>query len=213
MSCDNRNFSIRDWDDPSYQRFVQAGGEVGIAIGENGEDTISHHAAVLAHAIRSYCIGDVDQERLQITTPFEIDIQTFHGSWFDCDKGLLVHKGLVTTKAGFSITDPYFVDIKDCSSRSSHIPELWQSGGFAFAFCDPPYSLETEWLETQRLYTAITSRLISEKDVKIYNWHRESLLEAVPGLDAGTEWWGVFAFTIFVPQSRRIFGMVASATD
>ncbi|WP_299150696.1 hypothetical protein [uncultured Tateyamaria sp.] len=213
MSDSKLKLSIRGWDNPSYQRFVQADGEVGIALGENSEDTISHHAAVLAYAIRSYGIGDVDQERLRIVDPFEVDIQTFHGSWFDCDKGQLISKGVVTTKAGFSTVDPYFVDIVDYSSRSSNVPNLWHPGGFAYAFCDPPYGLRIERSETQKLYTAITSQLIPDKDVKIYNWHCKKLLEAVPELGSGTEWWGVFAFTIFVPKSGRIFGIVASTTD
>ncbi|SFK53452.1 hypothetical protein [Shimia haliotis] len=186
---------------------------MGIAIGENGQDTIDHHTAVLAHAIRNYCVGDVDHDRLQKLDPFEVDIQTFHGPWFDCEKGLLVNKGRVTTKAGISTVDPYFVDIADYSFRSSNGPELWQPGGFAYAFCDPPYGLRTERSVTQNLYIAITSQLIPNQDVKIYNWHRKELLEAVPQLRDGTEWWGVFALTIFVPTSCRLFGLIASSTD
>lgn len=213
MSSSNLNLSIREWDDPSYQHFVQADGEVGIAIGENGEDTLGHHAAVLAHAIRSYCVGDVDHDRLQKVDPFEIDIQTFHGSWFDCEKGLLVHNGVVTTKAGVSAVSPYFVDITDYSSMSSNVPELWHPGGFAYAFCHPPYRLRNKRSETQKLYSSITSQLVPNQDVKIYNWHRKELLEAAPQVGAGTEWWGVFAFTIFDPTTFRIFGLIASSTD
>jgi len=213
MSCKKSNLLIREWDDPSYLRFLEADGEVAISICENGEDVLKHHSTVLAHAIQNCAIGNVDQDGLQQVYPLEIDIPTFHGSWFDCEKGLLINKGMVTTKTGVSTIDPYFIDITDYSSRSSNAPDLWQLGGFAFAFCDPPYGLRTQRHETQKLYTEITSQLVPKHDVKIYNWHRKELLEAVPQLGAGTEWWGVFAFTIFVPSSGCIFGLVASSTD
>lgn len=205
--------SIREWDHPSYKRFLQADGEVGIAIGEDGRDTIGLHAEVLAHAIQSYCKQTVHSERLKDIDPLEIDAETFHGTWFDGNNGLLVHKGTVTTKDDRNVFDPYFVDVADYKSLSSGLPELWQPGGFAYAFCNPPYGLRITRSETQELYTSITSELLSGQDVRIYNWHQRELIDAVPELAIGTEWWGVFAFTIFIPASSRIFGIVASTSD
>lgn len=213
MTCQISDLLIREWDDPSYLRFLEADGELVISICENSEDSLEHHSAVLAHAIQNCAFGNVDQDSLRRVNPLEIDIPTFHGTWFDCEKGLLVNKGMVTTKAGVSTVDPYFVDIIDYSSRSSTAPNLWEPGGFAYAFCDPPYGLRTQRHETQRLYSEITSFLIPNHSVKIYNWHQKELLEAVPQFGAGTEWWGVFAFTIFLPFSCRMFGVVASSTD
>lgn len=207
------NENIREWDDPSYQRFLLADGEIGISIGTNAENTLDGHAAVLGHAIRSYCIGELDHHRLLSVNPFRIDCRTFHGPWFDCEKGLLIHKGMVTTKQGVSTADPNFVDVQDYASKSSELPNLWHPGGFAYAFCDPPYSLRIERLEVQKLYTAITSQVAPRNDATIYNWHQKEILEVAPQLQSGTEWWGVFAFTTFVPASSCIYGMVAAASD
>lgn len=138
-------------------------------------------------AVLAHAIGDTDPSRLSRIAPVEIDELTFHGPWFDYKKQLLVASG--------------------------DVPDIWDLGGFAFAFCRPPYGLRMTREQIQTTYLSLISNIAPRKQVKILSWQRESILQAAPWLKIGAEWWGVFAFSTYVKSTARSYGVVAATTD
>jgi hypothetical protein len=92
--------------------------------------------------------------------------------------------------------------------------------GFTHAFLNPPYSLfglvnrKPQSLpnkEKHRLFFKTVDRLLGglAQNCVIYRWSEDSS----NFFDAGKEWWGTYFYTVFVPDSSRIVGIIASETD
>jgi hypothetical protein len=196
------------WESTEYRQFLSAHGQVQISVCNNTEDRVEAHCIALAVAI-----GDIKPEALAALSPTEIDEATFHGDWYDLAVGQLVHNGTVNVD-GITHQMPQFRDIPPkVRSSSGHIPPLWTPGGFAYAFANPPYGLNLSPSEIQILYAGIIARMAPRGKTRCLSWHSEEILTIAPQLDLGTEWWGVFAMTIYNRATQQVFGIAASTTD
>ena len=201
---------MNPWQDPSYQKFLNSGGAIGITYMESTEDTLANHAKVLDSILETF-----DIDALINLKPPTIKERNFHGTWYDYANELLV----------FDISDPskkiknpkdrgtYFIDMPSFPDAYGIYPPDFNSGNFAYAFCQPPYPLDLSPQSIQNLYSDIIQKICPKHDVRILNWYSEALINLAPELKEGTEWWGVFVFTIYVKSTRTIFALVAAETD
>ena len=88
-----------------------------------------------------------------------------------------------------------------------------EPGGFAFAFCDPPYPLSMGPSETQACYLEITSEIAPPGACRILSWQQEEILPAARWLELGSDWWGDCVFSIYNRKTGQLFGIAASTTD
>lgn len=83
--------------------------------------------------------------------------------------------------------------------------------GYADAFSDPPYLLESTWEETNTLFLALNSYLFDnfQHEHEIYAWSTDWSNY----FDAGKEWWGAFLWTFYNKAKGFIVAVGASTTD
>ena len=90
--------------------------------------------------------------------------------------------------------------------------------GYAYAFFDPPYNLYDHGpargyraAQAADLFCALTDSLFGgfPDSLVIYEWSAD----CSNYFDDGREWWGTFFWTVEVPGSGRLVGVVASSTD
>lgn len=201
-----------DWRNKHYDFYRSSGGVIFVSVCEEAEDTHACHAAALAAAINS---KDAERvlNKVSNVVPIEIDEETFHGSYFDYDRHLLRHNGTNNLTGGGTQTNPFYKDIWSKRSGSSHIPDLWSLGEFAYAFCQPAYGLTMTPYKIHETYLAITSEVAPRDQCRILSWQKEEILDADPWLKAGDDWWGVFVFSVYNKNTGQLFGIAASDTD
>lgn len=175
-----------------------------VGVSDDNED----HARALADLLQ------VEECGIASVRPVEIDETTFHGDWYDARRRKLVWNG----RAG-GRDRPDLVKLDASGPRSATGPGLWEPGGHAFAFVNPPYGLRANGRQIQEAYDDVCRRILPQGRHRILNWHCRALLAAAPDLDCGTEWWGVYAFTIYAEppahagQPPQIAAVVAATTD
>lgn len=188
-------------------QYQDLGGALTIKLFEDASADRQDHARALAAAI-----GTTDADDLARLAPHEIDEATFHGAWFDTAAQRLVQRGVWEDQNGRRQQDPWFSD-HNWVSGSNTLPALWDPGNFAFAFCHPPNGLGADSREIERLYLDVCAILLPAGPKQILNWHGPDLVRIAPDLEEGTEWWGVFAFTIHCAEQNRIAAIAGAATD
>lgn len=101
------------------------------------------------------------------------------------------------------------------ASRGSSIPELWSGGQFGYAFSTAPYRMRVDAERVQTLFDAVCALILpARRTCTILDWGSEALLDLCPAyFEDGTEWWGVFLFTVHVAEEGRTAVILGSATD
>lgn len=201
-----------EWQNKHYDFYRSSGGVISISVCHAAEDTQDCHVATLAAAINAKDTSRVSRKVANVV-PVEIDEETFHGSYFDYQRQLLLHNGTVDVGRGRSLTNPFYKDIGSCLGGSSHLPDLWTFGEFAYAFCQPAYGLKMKPFKIHEAYLAITSDIVPRTQCRILSWQKEEILNADPWLEAGQRWWGVFVFSVYNNNTGQLFGIAASDTD
>lgn len=201
-----------DWQNKHYDLYCSSGGVISISVCEEAEDTHVCHAAAVTAAINSKDIERVSN-KVSNVVPVEINEETFHGSYFDYDRQLLRHNGTINLAGGDTQTNPFYKDIESKWGGSSHIPDLWSLGEFAYAFCRPAYGLTMKPFKIHETYLAITSEVTPRDQCRILSWQKKEILAADPWLKAGVDWWGVFVFSVYNKNTGQLFGIAASDTD
>lgn len=95
------------------------------------------------------------------------------------------------------------------------IPKHGSRGHFAYAFGQPPFSIQAD-TEVRRDAIAALQLLLwpRDEDVIPYDWSCQELGLICPEYyKSGLEWWGVFLFAIEIPSIKRLWIASASATD
>jgi hypothetical protein len=149
--------------------------------------------------------------------------QAFLGSWADAGTGVLRRRGDFTTARGRTLVDPSYEELNQLSlagdsivSGAAPIPDLWEGGQFAFAFSQPPYGLYRGTPgQIQEVFTAVFDLILPpDQSIEIRDWGSPGLPDLCPDYFLpGTEWWGVFLFTLYAPQEKKVTVVVGSATD
>ncbi|HEX6565378.1 MAG TPA: hypothetical protein VF020_13895 [Chthoniobacterales bacterium] len=95
------------------------------------------------------------------------------------------------------------------------IPELWAGGQFAYAFSDPPYGLWATPGEVQAIFREILGLILPrDRQVDIRDWGSPGLLDVCPAyFQPGTEWWGVFLFSLHDTQAGNLTVIAGASTD
>jgi hypothetical protein len=199
----------------SIERYREAGGVLEIAIFEDAADELDLHREAIQMTIlraderhRLWLEGQdslkyfkptsIDGEKLKSLPGVEIDLETFHGRWIDHDD-----HNLRLSEYG-----------RQCiQSGSVNIPNLCTPGEFGYAFMFTPYGLQLGEEERMSLYRKICTIILPRREGRIMNWHSEEIAGVSDYFDAGQEWWGCFAFTIFDPERAQIAAVLGSTTD
>lgn len=145
----------------------------------------------------------------------EIGDAEFYGDWYDADTALLVRRGTWRTENA-TLENPRLRDLDDFRVVSGGVstPRAGNGGQFAYAFGFPPYPLRAPPSDVQALFDKIRHVILPfGLPHHIRDWASPDLVKVSPIFKQGMEWWGVFLFTIYVPDWRRHTVIVGSTTD
>jgi hypothetical protein len=193
-----------------FERFRQIGGALGFAIYEDVGEEVEALTAI------SSTISDIDAGMLETLGSRRIDKLSFFGDWFDAATGSVLKIGEFITSDGKTLVNPRLKDLDGIHIRSgaSPLPVAGAGGQFAYAFSWTPYGLNADPGEVQELFDAITKFILPPKqEHHILDWSSPRLPEVSKFFAAGMEWWGVFLFTIHVPQISRLTVIIGSTSD
>lgn len=204
---------------PQFKRFHKAGGVVRFAMFEDSagreDDLIAAIKASLP--IRS----KIDENKLRVLPRRLLSEREFFGDWFDPVDRSLIRFGDWETTDGQSLHNPKLRSLagkgrgryERMSGRARGI--LPDAGGqFAYAFSNPPYSLQARPAEVQELFDEIMAFIIpADHQCTIIDWSSARLSEASDFFVEGLDWWGAFLFTIHVPDTGRLTAISASTSD
>lgn len=196
---------------PAFQRFSEIGGALEFAVFEDVQGDLETALEAI-----SVTVPGIEKDKLRALGSRCIDDQTFFGDWYDAQTKSLLWIGTHTTSDGRTLTDPRLSDLDNVriSHRASSIPEMGGGGQFAYAFSHTPYGLQARPSEVQALFDSIRDYVIpSDVEHEILDWTNPRLPEASAYFTAGAEWWGIFLFTAYVPQIRRLTVVSGSTTD
>jgi hypothetical protein len=95
--------------------------------------------------------------------------------------------------------------------RTGRFTQHDEPAGYAYAFCNPPYSLRGDPGEDATLFLNIAGVLFQgfHPSLTVYAWTPE----CSNYFDDGQEWWGSFFWTTCIPDSQFVAGIAASTTD
>jgi hypothetical protein len=195
----------------AFERFQQIGGVLHFVVFEDAHGGDAELLAAMAGAVPGWCAKASDT-----LSNREIDRLAFFGEWYDAETGSLLKIGEYTSSERKVLVNPKLRDLRGIQLVSGGwpIPEAGTGGQFAYAFSCTPYGLWANPEEVQELFDEITEFILPAKlDHKILDWSRGSLSEVSPYFAAGMEWWGVFLFTIHVPEIQRLTVIAGSTTD
>ncbi|WFL76020.1 hypothetical protein P7228_08345 [Altererythrobacter arenosus] len=199
---------------PPFKRFRKKGGVLKFAISHNCS---GNHEEVLA-AIRRVIPHryDVDLKMIEGFGYHKISERKFFGDWYDYDRGNLVKKGWHTKSDGSTLVDPPLKrldGVRIVSGASAH-PGPNDQGQFAYAFCCPPYPLDGRPSETQSLFEEIRDYILPPGELsQIYDWGHPQLPKASQFFEAGSEWWGMFLWSVYIPSLQKLTVIAGSTTD
>lgn len=158
----------------------------------------------------------VNREELRRLGYREIDDDAFFGDWYEPSSRSLLLRGEYTTKDGRKLVNARLRDLDGVEFQhgGSALPECGAGGNFGYAFAHPPYGLSATQSEVQALFDKITDIVLPRHTPHvIWDWTSPDLPKVSNFFDAGMEWWGVFLFTVYVPEQRRLSVIVGSTTD
>jgi hypothetical protein len=195
----------------AFQRFREIGGVLEFAVFEGVQgDRESALDAICA------VLPDADKNKLRALGYRCLDDSTFHGDWYDHQNRSLLRIGSYSTSDGRTLTDPPLVDLENVkiTHGGGPIPEPGEGGQFAYAFSWTPYGLQARPTKIQALFDAIRDFIMPPNlEHEILDWTNPKLPEVSAFFAAGMEWWGVFLFTVHVPETGLLTVICGSTTD
>ena len=200
--------------DPQPRTFHQFEAMGGVLTFTLFEDAAEDEATALT-AIGAV-LGEAGLEDLRRLGCRSIDDGVFFGDCFDPKTGALLHPGTVTLKGNKVLTAPKLIDLdgQTVLNSSRSLPEPGTGGEFAHAFAHPPYGMRAPNREVQAVFDKIVAIIMPEyRSHIIRDWSSPHLAEFYEIFSMGMEWWGVFLFTVQVPDLRRLTVIVGSSTD
>ncbi len=144
-----------------------------------------------------------------------IEREAFFGDSLSADGRDLVWRGTWRTADGQELKDPTFRQLagRQVVSGGSGWPDPGAGGNFAFAFSRPVHG-PGDPAAMQDLFDAIRAVLLPPAaPAEIRDWASPQLGEVSDYFAAGLEWWGVYLFSIYLPEWRQLAIVLGSATD
>ena len=204
---------------PAFARFEEIGGELEFTIFDDADGDDEAVLRVIAQVLDDPNDDPVNIDLLRDRGYRRVDLAGFLGDCCDAETGTLIARGSHTLRSGGQLINPTLVmidGIDEISSSGGGIGEAGAEDGekFAYAFTKPPYSLKASGAEIQQLFDAVMREILPpDHSAEIYDWISPDLPEISGIFYAGMEWWGVFLFTIYIPDLRQLTVIVGSATD
>ncbi len=209
----------RDTLPPAFARFEEIGGELAFAIFDDADGDDEAVLQVIAQVLDDPMDDPVDIDLLRKHGYRRVDLAGFLGDCCDPKTSTLIARGTHRSGRGEIYVNPTLAALDDLprlSSSSSGIVRPGDVNGekFAYAFSKPPYRLRASGAEIQQLFDAVMGEILPPgHPADILDWTNPDL-PAVSGIFyAGMEWWGVFLFSIYIPDLRQLTIIVGSATD
>ena len=194
-----------------FDDYERMGGVIEFAV---FEDADSDEKSAIA-AITSL-VTDIDQTKLLLLGSHHIDDKSFYGDWYSFDDDALLKGGTWTTRDRREFINPKLSDLEGVSITTGSYGTRKAGGGgqFAYAFSHPPYKLSAQPSKIQELFREIRDFVLPPNLAhEISDWSSPRLVEASDYFSMGMEWWGVFLWTIYIPELRRLTAIAGSTTD
>lgn len=199
---------------PAFSRYARIGGALDFTIFCDFDGSEEQAIAAIGSAIPQHY--NFDAGKLRGLRGRRIRDRKFFGDWYDANTGALIRVGDWRTKSGKDLHNPRLTTLDDVRivSGASFTPIAGAGGNFAYAFTNPPYSLNARPGEVQQLFDEIREFIMPpEITSEILDWSSPRLPEVSNYFVSGMEWWGVFLFTIHVSDLRRLTIIMGSTTD
>jgi hypothetical protein len=206
---------------PIYE-FHEARGIPYYAFFEDADgDDATAEAAIFWHLSRiidrEWGSGIINPQVLRTLPRWVIDRRMFFGDWYDMDRRTLKRIGRGEYEGLGEVEDPTYAEIegrKQVGWWAGAVPKIGE-GNYAYAFAEPVYSLSSSYTRTQELFHEINAHFLSEEFPReiITDWSSPELRNLSEYFHAGLEYWGVFLFTVYDPETRRLTVISASTTD
>lgn len=199
---------------PAFKRLRKIGGVVEFAVFDDSRGTEDEIIAAIGSAIPRG--GTFDARKLRVLGNRRIRERRFFGDWYDLDSGALIKVGNWGTASGEKLHNPKLKTLDQVKIMSGAFspPDPGSGGQFAYAFTTTPYPLRARPSEVQRLFDEIRKFIVPPTLAsEILDWSSPSLPEVSSCFAAGMEWWGVFLFSIHVPDLHQLTVAMASTSD
>ena len=195
----------------AFGRYEQIGGALHFVVFDDAQGSDAEARAAMATSVPGW-----RPNASEALSCREIDRLSFFGEWYDPATKSLLRIGEYTTSEGRALVNPKLKELRgvEVISGAGPIPEVGTGGEFAYGFSWTPYGLRAEPEEVQELFEAITEFILpANLDYKILDWSSRHLSQVSSYFTAGMGWWGVFLFTIHVPEIQRLTVIAGSTSD
>lgn len=199
---------------PAFNRYDKMLGVLDFAVFDDATGTEEEILSVIPQTLRHS--NSFDAEALRLLGCRRIRERAFFGDWYDLDSGHLLKVGGWRTADGRELENPKLkkLDGVKIMSGAAPCPDAGAGGQFAYAFSCPPYGLKGRPSEVQANFDEIRDFLLPPgQRSEICDWSSPQLPEVSDYFAAGMEWWGVFLFSIYIPQIERLTIVAGSTTD
>ena len=198
----------------SIERYHAVGGVLDIRIFEEAE---GNEDEILDAIGQTLGVADYRPEALRGIGGRRTDEAGMFGSWFDPATGRLVSPRRRPLRDGRMPTDVPIVTLTDAEfgRMGASVAEPGTGGELAYAFTYPPYGLHAPPMEIQSLFDALRHAILPRHHRSfIIDWTSPRLPEVSAAyFEPGMEWWGVFLFSIHIPETQHLTIIAGSATD
>ena len=202
----------RDTLPAAFDRYARMG-ELEFALFDDADGTPEQIVDAVRQALPPS--ASLDGARLLQLGSRVIDQRTFYGDCLSADGRDLIRRGIWHTADGQHLTDPTFRQLAGLQvvRGGGSRPAPGTGGNFALGFSQPVHG-PGDPPAMQELFDAIRAVLLPPATpAEIRDWASPHLNEVSDYFAAGMEWWGVYLFSIYLPEWRQLAIVLGSATD
>lgn len=199
---------------PAFKRYEEMRGALDFAVFKDAGGTREEILSAIPAALQRS--NSFDPGKLRALGFARIGEQIFFGDWYDLETGHLLKVGNWTTADGRDLENPKLKDLDQVNviSGAAPCPEAGAGGQFAYAFTSPPYGLTGRPSGIQAVFDDIRKFVLPPNQCnKICDWSSPHLPEVSDYFIAGMEWWGVFLFSVYLPETGQLTIIAGSETD
>jgi len=198
----------------AFESFKKMGGCLDFTFFDEVENDLESQMSGISRALSSR--SDFDRTKLESINHRYINENQLLGDWYDRRSGDLLSLGGFNMENGEVLRNPRLKDLNHADVRSSvsESPDVGSGGQLAYAFSQPPYRLQASSLQIQVVFDQIKDFILPAMErCEIIDWSDPKLPEVSSYFKDGSEWWGVFLFTVYIPANRKLSVILGSSTD
>lgn len=198
----------------AFATYKKMGGCLDFTFFDEVANDLESQVSGISKAISSR--SDFDRTKLESISHRFINENQLLGDWYDRRSGDLLSLGDFNMENGEVLRNPRLKDLNHANVKSSagQIPDVGSGGQLAYAFSQPPYRLQASSSQIQAAFDQIKDFILPAMErCEIIDWSDPKLPEVSSYFNAGSEWWGVFLFSVYVPTSRKLSVILGSTSD